>query len=95
MTDIRRFEWNEGKASSNLDKHGVSFADSVRVFRDPNLVELDASRPEDREPRTKPLGEIQGRLFAVIYTMRAGSTRIISGRRGNPTEGRLYGPLRD
>jgi uncharacterized DUF497 family protein len=94
MADNRVFEWDEVKASSNLAKHGVSFADSVRVFRDPNLVELDASRPEDREPRIKALGEIQGRLFAVIYTRRAGSTRVISARRGNPTERKLYGPLR-
>ncbi len=94
MAEIRSFEWDDAKAASNLAKHGVSFAEAIRVFRDPNLVEMDTSRPEDREPRMKAVGEIQGRLFTVIYTSRVGLTRIISARRCNPAERRLYGPLR-
>jgi hypothetical protein len=93
MADDRSFEWDDAKALSNLAKHGVEFSDVIRVFRDPRRIELDTSRPHDREPRMKIIGAIQGRLFAVVYTSRAGATRIISARRCNPPEKRLYGPL--
>jgi uncharacterized DUF497 family protein len=92
MVDNRVFEWDDAKALSNLAKHGVSFDEMVRVFRDPRRVEMNTSRPEDREPRIKAVGAIQGRLFTVVYTIRAGATRMISARRCNPTEKRLYGP---
>ena len=29
------FEWDAVKAASNLDKHGVSFAEAMSVFGDP------------------------------------------------------------
>jgi uncharacterized protein len=95
MADSRDFEWDDAKALSNLAKHRVSFEEAVRVFRDPRRTELDTSGPEDREPRIKAIGAIQGRLFTVVYTIRAGATRIISARRCNPTEKRLYGPPYD
>jgi uncharacterized DUF497 family protein len=36
------FEWDEEKAQSNLDKHGVSFAEAATVFADPAAVYLEA-----------------------------------------------------
>ena len=29
-----QFEWNQGEAASNLRKHGVSFGELSRIFRD-------------------------------------------------------------
>jgi uncharacterized protein len=95
MPELRVFEWDDTKALSNLAKHGVAFPEAIRVFGDPNLIELDASRPEEREVRMKAIGAIQGRIFTVVYTTRAGVTRIISARRCNLTEKRLYGPPND
>jgi uncharacterized protein len=91
MSDDRTFEWDDAKALSNLTKHGVSFSDAIRVFRDPRCVELDTSRVLDRESRRKAIGIIQDRHFTVVYTIREGVTRIISARRCNPTEKKLYG----
>jgi Ribonuclease toxin, BrnT, of type II toxin-antitoxin system len=34
------FEWDDEKAQSNLDKHGVSFAEAATVFADPAAVYL-------------------------------------------------------
>jgi len=35
------FEWDSDKATSNLAKHGVSFAEAATVFADPFAVYLD------------------------------------------------------
>lgn len=93
MSSRRSFEWDEGKAQSNLAKHGVPFASAVRLFADPWLIEFETSKPEDGEVRHKAVGVIAGRLFTVVYTLRDGVTRIISARRSNRSEARRYGPL--
>jgi uncharacterized protein len=93
VADGRQFEWDEAKAASNLAKHGVAFAYATNVFLDPRRVDLDASRSEDREMRRKTVGVVEQRLLSVVYTIRAGSTRIISARRSNSGENRIYGPL--
>lgn len=90
MTSGREFEWDERKAESNLAKHGVPFAYAARVFLDPAVIDFDASHPEDGEARRKAVGMIEGSVFAVVYTERGGNTRIISARRCNAKEGRLY-----
>lgn len=87
------FEWDDAKAQSNLAKHGVPFAYATRVFLDAGVVDFDASRPGDGEPRRKAVGEIEGRLFTVVYTPREDCIRVISARRCNLTEERRYGSL--
>jgi uncharacterized DUF497 family protein len=42
------FEWDDEKALSNLDKHGVSFAEAATVFADPAAVYLDDGSGTDR-----------------------------------------------
>jgi len=37
------FEWDAGKAASNLTKHGVTFAEAMTVFGDP--LELSIADP--------------------------------------------------
>ena len=76
-----------------MAKHGVPFTYAARIFLDPNLIDIDASQPGDGEARRKAVGMIEGRVFTVVYTQRDGVTRIISARRCNTREGRLYGPL--
>ena len=93
MASEREFEWDDAKAAGNLAKHGVPFPYTVRVFLDANVIDFDASQPGDGEVRRKAVGMIEGRLFTVVYTERDGVTRIISARRCNAKEGRLYGPV--
>lgn len=35
------FEWDEAKARSNLDKHGVSFFTAAAIFRNERLERID------------------------------------------------------
>lgn len=89
----RDFEWDDAKAASNLAKHGVPFAYATRVFLDPQAIDIDVSRFGDGETRRKVIGAIEGRIFSVVYTGREGSIRLISARRCNAKEERLYGPV--
>jgi uncharacterized DUF497 family protein len=83
------FEWDDSKAESNLDKHGVSFYEAaLALATDPNEVAVeDSAHPEHvislvMSPRT--------RLLYVVSTERAHRTRIIGARKANPHEQRTY-----
>jgi uncharacterized protein len=85
------FEWDTAKAAANLAKHGVRFDVAARVFDDPWRMERDVSRERDREVRHKVVGLVDGRLLAVVFTVRKGAARrIISARRTNTKEERQY-----
>lgn len=46
-----KFEWDDQKAASNLQKHGVSFDEAVTVFGDGlalNFASTDHAETEDR-----------------------------------------------
>ncbi len=85
------YEWDEAKAASNLAKHGVSFLDATEVFEDPHGLDLDVNRAADGELRSKRVGKFEGRLLAVVYTLRGDVFRLISVRPTNATEEKRYG----
>lgn len=87
------FEWDDDKAQRNLEKHKVPFDYVARVFLDPNVVFVDATRAADDETRCKAIGVVDGRLYVVVHTSRAGMRRIISARRTNLIEERAYGAI--
>jgi uncharacterized DUF497 family protein len=62
-----KFEWDQRKATLNLGKHGVDFADAVTVLYD----ELAVTVPDDRasENRFTTIGmDAMGRVLLVVYT---------------------------
>ena len=87
------FEWDDAKALANLAKHGVPFPYAAHVFLDPDHIDFDVSQPANGENRRKAVGVIEGRLVTVVYTLRGAVIRLISARRCNVQEARLYGPL--
>jgi uncharacterized DUF497 family protein len=85
------FDWDEDKAAVNFIVHKVSFPFATRAFLDPERVDFDVSRAQDGEGRRKTVGRIGRRLFSVVYTRREGVLRLISARRTNRSEERIYG----
>jgi uncharacterized protein len=84
------FEWDDNKASSNLQKHGVSFEEAAEVFFDPFFQMGDASRGSD-EQRDFILGyNLSQQILFVVFTERKERTRIISARHATRTERKLY-----
>ena len=84
------FEWDDGKALTNVRKHKVSFYDARWVFDDLFiLVEGDLSESDD-EIRYVAIGMVEGLALTVIYVERGTRIRIISARKANAYEQRKY-----
>jgi hypothetical protein len=93
MSDELRFEWDEAKAESNHEKHGVTFDEAKSAFYDDNgLVRDDPDHSED-ETRFVLLGlSTTMRLLVVCHCFRDddGVIRIISARKADRKERRQY-----
>ena len=83
------FDWDEGKAQSNLAKHGVAFT-LVERFAWDNVIEIIDTRLDYGETRIVAYGEIDGRLHVLVYVPHETALRVISLRKANPREVRLY-----
>jgi uncharacterized DUF497 family protein len=86
-----RFEWDRGKASDNLRKHGIDFSDAMRAFDDPLSLTIADPDHSETEARYLLLGTAHsGRLVVVAHMEREGNIRIISARLANRTERHAY-----
>jgi uncharacterized protein len=85
-----QFEWDSRKAAQNIEKHGVPFEYAVRVFLDLHRLDTEDDRRDYGEERRLTVGSIEGRLFAVAYTLRGRLVRLISARKANQREQRQY-----
>ena len=75
------FEWDLEKAAANAKKHGVEFAEAFTVFSDPLEVTISDPDHSEGEQRFVSIGlSTSQRLVVVVYTERAGRTRIINAR---------------
>jgi len=73
-----KFEWDENKRRTNIQKHGLDFRDAWKVFNFPMLIALDDREAYD-EDRYIGIGMLEGRIVVVVYTERGEDTiRIIS-----------------
>jgi uncharacterized protein len=83
------FEWDEEKARTNVEKHGVTFEEAAEAFFDPFCQDGDASTRDER--RDFLLGySLTQRLLLVVHTDRSNRTRIISARQATRAERKLY-----
>ena len=84
------FEWDQGKARTNLAKHGVPFEYASLVLTDERRIEELDDLVAYGEERWKAVGQVQGRLYTVIYAQRGDSFRIISARKATRHEQQDY-----
>lgn len=90
MNELMQFEWDDNKSAENKDRRGFTFDDVITVFLDEERMTILDDRYEYGEERWTTLGEIEGRLFAVTFTMRDEVIRIISARKANKRERKRY-----
>ena len=84
-----KYQWDKNKATSNLKKHGIEFADAVSVFSD----ELAITIPENRfdEERFVTIGmDAFGRILVIVFTWRSEDIRLISVRLAERRERKQY-----
>lgn len=88
------FEWDELKAETNRQKHGVTFQRAKFVFEDPHALS-EQDRIVAGELRWQTIGLVEGvaiLLVAHTFVERGGDelVRIISARRANRHERKRY-----
>ncbi len=88
------FIWDEKKNATNLVKHGIAF-DAVHDFDWDGALILPDDRHNYGEDRQRAFGFLFGKLYAVIFTLRGEDIRLISLRRANKREERLYENLKE
>jgi len=78
------------ESASNLNKHGVDFADAVSVFEDDWALTIK-QHYVDNEQRFATAGmDLFGRVIVVVYTYRNDDIRIISARSATKRERKVY-----
>jgi|SRR4051812_21478726 len=83
------FEWDDQKARSNLEKHGITFEEAAEAFLDPFSRMADASVAEEIRDAIVGYSYAQ-RLLLVVFVERAPVTRIVSARPATRAERRDY-----
>ena len=83
------FEWDQNKATINLKKHRIDFADAVTVFDDFNTVTVND--PDHDEESFVTIGmDPYGRILVVVYTWREDIIPLISARKATKHERKQY-----
>ena len=85
------FEWEETKASSNVEKHKVTFEEASTVFEDD--LSITGRDPDHSvgEHRFVTFGvSAKNRLLVVSHTERKSKIRIISARVATRAERKIY-----
>jgi len=87
-----KFEWDETKNRSNINKHGISFQDAVYVFSDPFALSSHDEEHSEEEDRWVLLGKnLNESLLLVVHTIRSGEViRLISARKATKNERSSY-----
>ena len=91
-----RYEWDENKNESNLEKHGLSFETASLVFDDPNALSIP-DRIENGEERWQTIGMIENIVIVMVaHTIKLETDsqeeiiRIISARKATRAERQEY-----
>lgn len=84
-----KFEWDKKKNQLNYEKHGLSFEDAEYIFASKTVSFID-DREDYGEKRFITLGELKNRVVIVVHTERNFVTRIISMRKANEREKKIY-----
>ncbi|HEY0428165.1 MAG TPA: BrnT family toxin [Pyrinomonadaceae bacterium] len=84
------FEWDEEKAKLNEQKNGVTFEEAELAFQDENAVELFDGKNSVEEIRYQIIALSPTRLLFVAFTVREEKIRIISARKADAKQVKIY-----
>jgi uncharacterized protein len=84
-----KFEWDDKKRLSNLQKHKIDFVRACQIF-DGFTVDFEDNRYDYGEDRYIAVGETNGQILTVVYTYRDEIIRLISARQATRYERNLY-----
>ena len=88
-----RFEWDNTKAESNEQKHGISFEEAETVFYDENarlMYDPEHSLEEERYIILGISDSLKLLIVCHLYRENDELIRIISARKATKQEGQQY-----
>ena len=85
-----RVEFDEAKRATTLKARGLDLARAAKVFDGTTLTTQD-DRRDYGEDRYITIGFLDGAMVVLVWTPRGTAYRIISMRKANERERRLYG----
>ena len=85
-----RLEWDEQKRAENLKKHGLDFADALKVLTADYRMDMSVIR--NGEQRTVSFACVADELtvWCLVHTHRLDAYRIVSFRKAHEKERSLY-----
>ena len=84
-----KISYDPEKRDKTLAERGLDFEDAALMFGGPAINVLD-DRQDYGEPRWATFGRLDGRLVVVVWTPRGTARHIISMRKCNDREGKIY-----
>lgn len=87
--NLPMISYDEGKRQANISRHGFDFVGCDVVFEGFTITREDA-RDAYGELRLQTLGLWHGAVVFVVHTARAGVDHIISIRKAEKHEERIY-----
>jgi uncharacterized protein len=82
------FTFDKNKSILNKKKHGIDFIEALKLWDDPDFVEIPAKIKD--ESRFLVIGRIAGKHWSAVITYRNDKIRIISVRRSRPEQVKIY-----
>ncbi|MCY4399783.1 MAG: BrnT family toxin [Gemmatimonadetes bacterium] len=86
-----RIEFDEAKRAATLKARGLDMARASLVFAGATLA-VEDDRQDYGEVRYITIGFLDEAMVVIVWTRRDTAHRIISMRKANERERRLYGP---
>ena len=62
--------WDEAKRKTNLEKHGLDFADAVLVYENPRKITFQSPRKGEARKQDIAMVAVRGKVLALIYVER-------------------------
>lgn len=84
-----KYVWDERKNLANIQRHGIDFKEVCQIFEWPLIRRID-NRKDYGETRWIAMGWYINEVVVVVYTIRKDYIRIISARRANRNERKIY-----
>ena len=81
--------WDENKRRKNIARHGIDFVGADIIFDHPMLTRED-DRDHYGEQRLQSLALLEGRVVFVVWTERESGVHIISIRKAEKHEQKIY-----
>ncbi len=82
-------EWDNTKNQLNIEKHDLDFGDAYKILENPIITKID-DRIDYREKRWIGIGKLEQVIVVLVYTKRGNNKRIISIRKANKIERKIY-----